>query len=123
MWQGLGHQEHGQDIHSADLVDSIVGARGEIKRGYNSDELYSKAVSEWVERAQEDTPDDCWWYIAWRKDRKKWILIYEDPLSKAICHTHDVIKQIKYLEEYYLDNKLNNFTENLETKKQNGSDT
>lgn len=88
--------------NSADILTDICGVRVEVKRGYNSEELWTSLVQEWIETARDETPDDESWVIAWRKDRKKWTMIFEvsteaGPLVVQSCNVADVINHLESL--------------------------
>lgn len=90
------YQGVSSDPDSADLQHSIANVRAEIKFGYDDEELWRQTVKKWIKDAKLETPEGSLWFIAWKRTRKQWEIIFE--IEGIIVKTDDVEGALHYLE-------------------------
>jgi len=75
------------DATSADIITNIRNVRLEVKYGY-SVELWHKQLQDWIKTAVDETPDETFWVILYKKTRGQWTLITD--LKGIIIQTTDI---------------------------------
>jgi len=81
---------------TADILTSLPHVRWEVKRTSAGTKLsHQSVIDDWVQTAQEETPDEQLWVVAWRPDHGKW-RFFMDPEPIRVTHypTSDTVYSV-----------------------------
>ena len=88
-------QHCGRSEESADLRSSIEGVRLEVKGGYDSTDIASAEVGEWLQKLEEEANGSEVGLVLWKRSRRPWLAVFNYGGMRVA--TPDVAEAIELL--------------------------